>query len=68
MTIDLIEKVIAEYVAMYNGLLPEQVVAALSTLFGLDDDYVEMLDDALLEMVGQEVDDLQEKVLQAEGA
>lgn len=53
---------------MYNGLLPEQVVAALSTLFGLDDDYVEMLDDALLEMVGQEVDDLQEKVLQAEGA
>ncbi|KAG2627041.1 hypothetical protein PVAP13_3KG486614 [Panicum virgatum] len=50
--VDPIEKVIAEYIAMYNGPLPEQVVAALSTMFGLDDDYMDSLGDTLLELVG----------------
>jgi len=44
--------VIAEYITMYNGPLPEQVVAALSTMFGLDDDYMDSLGDTLLELVG----------------
>jgi hypothetical protein len=66
--VDPIEKVIAEYIAMYNGPLPEQVVAALSTMFGLDDDYMDSIGDALLELVGQEVVDLQAEVQQGDRA
>ena len=60
--VDPIEKVIAEYITMYNGPLPEQVVATLSTMFALDDDYMDSLGDTLLELVGQEVVDLQVEV------
>ena len=63
-----IEKVIVEYIAMYDGPLPEQVVAALSTMFGLDDDYMDSIGDALLELVGQEVVDLQAEVQQGDRA
>lgn len=52
-------KILEEYVAMYNGPLPSQVVAALSTLFGIDDDMVAQLDTALMELVGDGVDELQ---------
>ena len=45
---------------MYNGPLPSQIVAALSSVFGLDDDLTDQLDDAMLELVGEGVQELQE--------
>ncbi|CAO2199552.1 unnamed protein product [Urochloa humidicola] len=59
-----IEQVIADFIAMYNGPLPEYVLAGLSTMFGLDDAVIDDMDDALLQLVGQEVDDLQAEALQ----
>jgi len=55
-----VEQLLAEYVAMYNGPLPSQIVAALSSVFGLDDDLTDQLDDAMLELVGEGVQELQE--------
>ncbi|PUZ39842.1 hypothetical protein GQ55_9G375300 [Panicum hallii var. hallii] len=56
----LVEQILAEYVAMYNGPLPSHVVAALSTVFRLDDKLTDELDDAMLELVGEGVEELQE--------
>ena len=55
-----VEQILAEYVAMYNGPLPSQIVAALSSVFGLDDDLTDQLDGAMLELVGEGVQELQE--------
>ena len=54
-----VEQLLAEYVAMYNGPLPSQIVA-VSSVFGLDDDLTDQLDDAMLELVGEGVQELQE--------
>jgi hypothetical protein len=48
-----INEVLREFVAMFQGLLPEQVVAAMTAIFGLDDDGAELLDEALLHHAGQ---------------
>lgn len=53
-----IEKILQEYVVMYRGSLPEQVVVLISTFFGIDDDYIHQLDDALVELAGEGVDEL----------
>lgn len=44
-----VEDTLRDSVAMFQGALPEQVVAAMTTIFGLDDDGTALLDDALLQ-------------------
>lgn len=46
--IDLIEKVLINYVTMYNGPLCGQVVVGLSMSFGLEDAFIDSMDDVLL--------------------
>jgi hypothetical protein len=56
-----IDDVLKDFVAMFQGPLPEHVVAALTALFGLDDDGAEVLDDALLHHAGQALPELRHK-------
>ncbi|CAN6342745.1 unnamed protein product [Urochloa humidicola] len=53
-----LEEVLADFIAMFTGPLPEHIIAALTTIFGLEDEGVEMLNEALLEHAGEGVDDL----------
>ncbi|CAO2040102.1 unnamed protein product [Urochloa humidicola] len=53
-----LETVLAEFVGMFKGPLPERIIATLTTIFGLEDDGAEMLNDALLEYAGEGADDL----------
>jgi hypothetical protein len=53
-----LDDVLKDFVAMFQGPLPEHVVAALTALFGLDDDGTEALDDALLHHAGQALPEL----------
>lgn len=53
-----VDQILEEYVAMFNGPLPEHVVVALTALFGIDNEFVQQLDEAMLELVGNGVDDL----------
>ncbi|EEE55243.1 hypothetical protein OsJ_03125 [Oryza sativa Japonica Group] len=52
-----IEQVIAEYVAMFDGPLPAHVIAALTTIFGIDDEEQETMDAALISLVGEGIAD-----------
>ncbi|CAN6217852.1 unnamed protein product [Urochloa humidicola] len=53
-----LEEVLADFIAMFIGPLPEHIIAALTTIFGLEDEGAEMLNEALLEHAGEGVDDL----------
>jgi hypothetical protein len=53
-----IDDVLSEFMAMFQGPLPEHVVASLTALFGFDDDSAELLDDALLHHAGQALPEL----------
>lgn len=55
-----IEQVIAEYVAMFDGPLPAHVIAALTTIFGIDDEEQETMDAALISLVGEGIADAAE--------
>ncbi|CAN6203450.1 unnamed protein product [Urochloa humidicola] len=51
----------AEFIAMFQGPLPQHVVAALTTAFNLDDEDAEELDAALVALAGDAVEDIQEE-------
>ncbi|CAN6380530.1 unnamed protein product [Urochloa humidicola] len=55
----------SEFLGTFTGTLPADVVAALSEWFNLNDAAVEQVDNALLGLVGEGVDDLQETGLLA---
>ncbi|KAJ1279419.1 hypothetical protein BS78_04G155200 [Paspalum vaginatum] len=59
-----------EFLALFQGPLPQEMIAALAALFNLEDVNAEDLDAALLEMAGEGVADLQDGVaeLQAEAS
>jgi hypothetical protein len=44
---------------MFQGPLPGAIVAALTAIFGLDDEGADILDNALLQHAGEAVADLQ---------
>ena len=60
-----VEQVLHDYIATFSGPIPEHIVAALTTLFGLHSDFTTQLDEALLELAGDGLDDLQEEVAAA---
>jgi hypothetical protein len=45
---------------MFTGPLPQDIVAAMTALFGLDDEDDDEVNEALLQMSGEGVDDLQQ--------
>ncbi|KAG2607592.1 hypothetical protein PVAP13_4NG260500 [Panicum virgatum] len=55
-----IEKAVIDYVNMFSGPLPHDIVAALSTFFGIHDEFTTQLDEAMMQLVGVGIDDVQE--------
>nr|TKW08179.1 hypothetical protein SEVIR_6G012100v2 [Setaria viridis] len=47
-----IDDVLRDFLSMFQGPLPETIVAALTTIFGLDDEGGDMIEDALLHHAG----------------
>ena len=54
-----IEEILQEFIAMFSGPLPGNIVDAMTALFGLDDDD-DILSNALIEHAGEAADDLQQ--------
>ncbi|CAN6336086.1 unnamed protein product [Urochloa humidicola] len=54
------EAVLKEFIAMFVGPLPEHIIAAMTTIFELDDEGADLLNEALLEHAGQGIHDLQD--------
>jgi hypothetical protein len=53
-----IDQALKAYAAMYKGTLPKSTINALTNLFGIGIEFAELMYDTLIEMMGQEVDDL----------
>jgi len=60
-----IEEILQEFIAMFSGPLPGNIVDAMTALFGLDDDDDDILTNALIEHAGEAADDLQQDSGQA---
>ena len=60
-----VEIALQEFVAMFNGPLPDHVIAALAEMFNLDDTQAMEIDDALIDMAGEGIADIQEALLPA---
>jgi hypothetical protein len=61
-----IEQAIQEHITMYNVSLPEHIVATLTTLFCLDDEFLNEPDDDLLAVMDPGVDGIQDVLQPAE--
>ncbi|KAG2635384.1 hypothetical protein PVAP13_2NG349406 [Panicum virgatum] len=61
-----IEKALIDYINMYKGPLPQDVVAALSTFFGIHDEFEIQLDEAMMGLAGVGIDDVQEVINEAD--
>ncbi|KAG2641740.1 hypothetical protein PVAP13_2KG232958 [Panicum virgatum] len=61
-----IEKALIDYINMYKGPLPQDVVAALSTFFGIHDEFAIQLDEAMMGLAGVGIDDVQEVINEAD--
>ena len=57
-----IEELLQDFISMFSGPLPEQIVAGMTAIFDLDDDEAENVNDALLQHAGVTIEDLQEDV------
>lgn len=60
-----LDEVLSDYIAMFNGPLPQHVIAALTSIFDIDADAImeaNHVDNTLLEVVGEGVADLVEEV------
>ena len=55
-----IEELLQDFISMFSGPLPEQIVAGMTAIFDLDDDEAENVNDALLQHAGATIEDLQE--------
>lgn len=47
---------------MYSGPQPQHIVAALSTFFGIHDEFAIQLDEAMMELAAIGIDDVQEVI------
>lgn len=57
-----VERVLSQYMAMFDGPLPPHAIAALTAIFGLDDDDECAMDAALLPLVGEGITDVADEV------
>lgn len=63
-----VEATLQEYLTMFQGPLPQDVIKALTAAFNLAEAHAEVLDEASTLVVGDAIDDVQEAVnaMQAE--
>ena len=61
-----VEAALQDYIAMFHGPLPPDVIAALTTMFNIDDDAE--IDHALAGLVDDGIAELQEGVVAADGS
>ncbi|CAO2045826.1 unnamed protein product [Urochloa humidicola] len=54
-----VEAALKEFIAMFVGPLPEHIIAALTTIFDLNEEGAELLNEALLEHAGEGIHELQ---------
>ncbi|KAJ1256703.1 hypothetical protein BS78_K330500 [Paspalum vaginatum] len=57
-----VEAALQDFVATFDGPLPQHVIAALTSLFNLDNDNAEKIDQALAGLIGEGVAELQDAV------
>ncbi|EEE67621.1 hypothetical protein OsJ_25187 [Oryza sativa Japonica Group] len=57
-----VERVLSQYMAMFDGPLPPHAIAALTAIFGLDDDDECAMDASLLPLVGEGITDVADEV------
>uniref|UniRef100_A0A0D9ZN96 Uncharacterized protein n=1 Tax=Oryza glumipatula TaxID=40148 RepID=A0A0D9ZN96_9ORYZ len=57
-----VERVLSQYMAMFDGPLPPHAIAALTAIFGLDDDDECSMDAALLPLVGEGITNVADEV------
>lgn len=57
-----VEAALQEYLAMFQGPLPQHVIAALMATFNLDDAHAEALDEAMAMVTGEAIQDIQKAV------
>lgn len=64
----LVEAALQEFLAMFQGPLPQEVIAALTAAFNLEDIHADDLDEAMAAVAGEAIADIQEATttLQAE--
>jgi hypothetical protein len=55
---DPIDRVLSDFVDMFQGPLPQHVIAALTALFDLDNEETEAVDNALLQHAGAAIGEL----------
>ncbi|CAO2145654.1 unnamed protein product [Urochloa humidicola] len=55
-----IEDVLQDFISMFTGPLPENIMTAMTAVFDLDDDEAEEVNDAMLHHADEGIDDLQE--------
>ena len=62
------EAALQKFLSMFQGTLPQEILAALTSAFNLDGVAMENIEDALLAMLGDGITDLQDSIgsLQAE--
>jgi hypothetical protein len=53
-----VEDILQDFIRSHQAPLPEHIIAEMTVLFDLDDEGVEMVNDALLQHVGQYLDDV----------
>lgn len=57
-----IKQVLIDYINMYSGALPQHIVAALSSFFGIHDEFVAQLDEAMMGLAGVRINNVQEVI------
>ncbi|CAL5082073.1 unnamed protein product [Urochloa decumbens] len=57
-----IEQVLIDYIKMYSDPLPQDIVAVLSTFFGIHNEFEQQLDEAMMEFAGIGFDDVHEGI------
>ncbi|XP_072148759.1 uncharacterized protein [Setaria viridis] len=55
-----IEQVLQDFINMFQGPLPDYIISAMTVLFDLDDEAADQTNEALLQMAGANVGELQE--------
>ncbi|CAD6335127.1 unnamed protein product [Miscanthus lutarioriparius] len=58
-----VETALQDYIAMFNGPLPMDIIAALTEMFNLGTEEPNEVDDALLRMVGEGVEELRDAAI-----
>ncbi|KAK8459148.1 hypothetical protein SEVIR_2G085951v4 [Setaria viridis] len=55
-----IEQVLQDFLNMFQGALPDFIISAMTALFDLDDEAADQVNEALLQMAGDDVGELQQ--------